>query len=113
MSGRSRHERSGSPAVRALERRDSLARQAVDQANALAEALVTGPSDDPEARRERVHLVLDVLGAVERRDGAEAVVRHAVDRARDAGVPWGSLGGALGMSDEGARTRYRERLASG
>lgn len=51
----------------------------------------------------------DLFAAVEARTRAEAEVEARVAEARAAGLSWGLIGSALGISRQGAQKRYGAR----
>ena len=53
-----------------------------------------------------------IQGAAAERDAADQRLVDAVEAARAAGESWHAIGGALGLTSEGARQRYSVRKAA-
>ncbi len=82
--------------------------RSVDEILAHADELAQRFEDfEPDPARERdPAAILMLREAALERSVAEAHVRDAVRRAREAKVPWSTIGAYLGTSGEAARQRY-------
>jgi Clp amino terminal domain, pathogenicity island component len=61
-------------------------------------------ADDPLVRLEAANAALEELAAT-----GDALVMHFVEEAREAGCSWAQIGGALGVSKQGAQQRFTAR----
>lgn len=67
---------------------------------------------EPKPDDERdPHIIIELRDAAIERSVAEHHVRTAVHHAREAGIPWSTIGTYLGTTGEAARQRYGRTLA--